>query len=514
MSLRAAIAALQETLSAKRRELEALRRTNERLRARTVALALLSRALTEALGVRRAFGAEGGAVADEMQRVAELLQRAQAETAAASAAAYAAEAAAASRGDGSSSAGDDSSAATRAGSGSAGRPRRRELSRLPSGASASSGGDEGDSDARAAAAAAAATAAAPASAVAAAAGLPALRGQELLSQLPHLAEGVGLLHLDNVPPALAAEYRRMSAAEARDRWRALVHEALLLQTDAVEGAQHVASLAECAHRMYRWKNLLLLLNLPAFMPLSVNRYDYNGSLLAGTTDDAPMEHWQTALFERARLTRAQALLVVETHRLCEEHLSHLHAERTDLTRRMATAAGPANAGGGGGGVAGTSAAASAPAGAGAAALGTASNVAQQREPPPQQTGASCAPEQQQHQTAGAEAASPDAGVCAGAGAGVDAGADDALDIADLLEANSGAELATIVLTWIVLPAVFAPPQWARFISSCWPWPAHENACCRLLDEALDNAPHLFAPDGAVAAAAAAVAAAAAGGGVG
>jgi hypothetical protein len=39
-----------------------------------------------------------------------------------------------------------------------------------------------------------------------------------------------------VPPAIANEYRSMSADAAKQRWRALVEEALLLQSDAAGGA--------------------------------------------------------------------------------------------------------------------------------------------------------------------------------------------------------------------------------------------------------------------------------------
>jgi len=70
---------------------------------------------------------------------------------------------------------------------------------------------------------------------------------------------------------VVATYKRMSSDQAKDRWRRLVEEALLLQSDQQESDAYTQALAQCASKMYNWKNLLLLLNLPAFMPLSFLR---------------------------------------------------------------------------------------------------------------------------------------------------------------------------------------------------------------------------------------------------
>jgi hypothetical protein len=155
----------------------------------------------------------------------------------------------------------------------------------------------------------------------------------------------------SVPDSVLSAFKSMGPDEAKDRWRRLVEEALLLQSERQECDAYSKALAGCAAKMYRWKNLLLLVNLPAFMPLSFYRwgrlgrlgwvgmmrlgsgasdimggmqnrwmdyalktaprriqpprYDSDGSLLAHGDTDAPTQHWLTALFERGRLTRAQ-----------------------------------------------------------------------------------------------------------------------------------------------------------------------------------------------------------------
>jgi hypothetical protein len=55
----------------------------------------------------------------------------------------------------------------------------------------------------------------------------------------------------------------------------------------------------------RWKNLLLLLNPAAFMPLTYSRYDLGTTPLESDGADATRDHWVSALFERARVSRVQ-----------------------------------------------------------------------------------------------------------------------------------------------------------------------------------------------------------------
>lgn len=183
--------------------------------------------------------------------------------------------------------------------------------------------------------------------------------------------------------------------------------------------------------MYNWKNLLLLLNLPAFMPLSFLRYDSDGALMAHEDTDAPMEHWYTAIFDRAKITRTQGLLLVETYRLCEGHIGQLRTERTALFKRLSSASSAC-------------------------------------EP-----GAACAGPQSGGSATACGDVAAQGGICAA------------------LEGNTSAELAIIILTWLVLPTIFSPPQWARFISSCWPFPAHEGVICKIVDQALESAPQRF-----------------------
>ena len=58
---------------------------------------------------------------------------------------------------------------------------------------------------------------------------------------------------NSVPPAIVEEYRMMSADSAKQRWRALVEEALLLQSEGVAGDGGALEAAQimCGIKMWR-----------------------------------------------------------------------------------------------------------------------------------------------------------------------------------------------------------------------------------------------------------------------
>jgi len=132
-----------------------------------------------------------------------------------------------------------------------------------------------------------------------------------------------------------------------------------------------------------------------------NSYDSDGALMAHEDTDAPMEHWYTAIFDRAKITRTQGLLLVETYRLCEGHIGQLRTERAALFKRLPSASSAC-------------------------------------EP-----GAACAGPQSGGSATACGDVAAQGGICAA------------------LEGNTSAELAIIILTWLVLPTIFSPPQWAR-----------------------------------------------------
>ncbi|KAI8466242.1 MAG: hypothetical protein J3K34DRAFT_460983 [Monoraphidium minutum] len=222
----------------------------------------------------------------------------------------------------------------------------------------------------------------------------------------------------------------------------------------------VERLRDVGLRMLRWKTVMCLNNLDAYMPTSCTRLDEpRATQLTCGGLDPPLGLWEAAMLRHAGLTRRSCWGCTHQITALREDRAALTRELAELMRRSDVRAAP------GGGA-----------------------------PPPPGGAAACLLAERHAAAAGAHAGS-------GGGGGGEPG--DLSDLGDLdgadevieeLEANTRCEGRLLLVCWQAMPAVFTPCQWAKFVSNCWPWPVHEATCCRVLEQVLRLNPGAFAKE--------------------
>lgn len=296
----------------------------------------------------------------------------------------------------------------------------------------------------------------------------------LLGGLPHLAPGQSLMHLDSITVDDAARIEVLTLQQAHQLWKPLVEEALVYQVSVMAG-QAAGPLEAIGIRITRFQSSLCLWNYMLYAQFQATHMTNKKE--AGAMNDAPLSHWEKVL-GAIKLTRLQALLIVEITKLSMSRVKALRTERLRLLRQL----GGGNSGGGGLRAATTSSGASAAAGAGPGGLQTSGGSAWPAS-------ASAAVDAAREQAAAREA---EAAAAAAWGCG-EQGVEERLALMEELEVNVMTEGSELLLSAQASRAVMSPQQIARLFSLSYPYPVNQMACVSTLEHALKFTPEFFAP---------------------